>query len=118
MTAAKAEDAACTAAEAMRLLIHETQGSDAYTTPSDVDAVLIELQIVAGRLPQALAQAGQWISAATAAGRVGHDDGADVPEAVDALLADLIRAVGVATDLAALIDSARQVTSHLTAVTS
>ena len=114
MTAA--QDAATTAADALRTLIHETLG-DAYTTPSDVDAVLIELQIVAGRLPQALAQAGRWISGATAAGQVGHDDGGDVPEAVDALLADLIRAVGVATDLAALIDSARQVTSHLTAVT-
>jgi hypothetical protein len=68
-----AATAAQTAAEAIRTLNHLTLSGTGYSSPGDVYAVLVELQTLAERLPQALSQAQEWLYREAEAGRV-YDD--------------------------------------------
>jgi len=67
--------AAHAAAEAVRYLNHATFTTDrgGLRDPSDVDAILGDLQTFVERLPQLLSQLGAWLLAECAAGRVRSD---------------------------------------------
>src|SRR3712207_4001596 len=83
-------DAGRQAAEAIRILNHLTLWGPGYSDPADVDVTLAEFELLAQRLPQALAQAGRWLRGAEAAGHVGHDvDDALTEPAVVHLINDL-----------------------------
>ena len=71
-----------TAAGAVRSLNHATLGGAGLAQPADVYSLLGELSFAAAGLPQLLAQAGRWLAAALAAGRLGCDDGTDPAAAV------------------------------------
>jgi hypothetical protein len=103
-----------TAAEGVRALNHATAWRQGYEFPSDVDAVLVELHLMVLRLDQALKQAGDWLTRAEADDRVGHDQGGDPATAVRDITDRLNRAGAGAYDLAADLDSVRQLTAHLT----
>ena len=64
--------AAHAAAEAVRYLNHATF-TGGLRDPSDVDAILGDLQTFMERLPQLLSQLGAWLLAECAAGRVRSD---------------------------------------------
>lgn len=102
------------AAEAIRGLNHASRAG--YVWPSDVDATVGELQLLAERLPQALNQTARWLSRQDLAGRVGHDAGDDPTVVVGMVLADLEYAAAQATNLAGLLAAARTNTTHLTGV--
>jgi len=83
------------AAEAIRALNHLTlstrpragRRAGGYVDPSDVDAVLAAVQVLAERLPQALAQACAWLDQQGGQHRIGrdsvrtsHDHPHDAPE--------------------------------------
>jgi hypothetical protein len=101
------------AAEAVRSLNHATIRSGGYEWPADVYVVVGDLAVLAGRLPQALEQAGRWMQRAAAAGRVGHDAGVDPAAAVANVLADLDEAIVTADRLARLLGVVQSATSHL-----
>jgi hypothetical protein len=64
------------AAELVRALNHATlPGADGLSYPGDVYSVLIGLSVLAGRLPQALAQAETFLVAQLTAGRIVIVDG-------------------------------------------
>jgi hypothetical protein len=69
-----------TAAGAVRSLNHATLGGQGLDQPADAYELIGELALAAAGLPQLLAQAGRWLAAALAAGRL--DDGADPAVAV------------------------------------
>jgi hypothetical protein len=72
------------AAELVRALNHATlPGAGGLSCPGDVYGVLIGLSVLAGRLPQALAQAETFLVAQLVAGRIVIVDGAHTgdPEA-------------------------------------
>ena len=71
-----------TAAGAVRSLNHATLGGPGLDQPADAYELLGELALAAAGLPQLLAQAGRWLAAALAAGRLGCDDGTDPAVAV------------------------------------
>ena len=71
-----------TAAGAVRSLNHATLGGQGLDQPADAYELIGELALAAAGLPQLLAQAGRWLAAALAAGRLGCDDGADPAVAV------------------------------------
>ena len=71
-----------TAAGAIRSLNHATLGGTGLGQPADAYELIGELALAAAGLPQLLAQAGRWLAAALAAGRLGCDDGADPAGAV------------------------------------
>jgi len=71
-----------TAAAAVRSLNHATLGGQGLDHPADAYQLLGELSLAASGLPQLLAQAGRWLAAALAAGRLGCDDGTDPAAAV------------------------------------
>ena len=71
-----------TAAGAVRSLNHATLGGQGLDQPADAYELLGELSLAAAGLPQLLAQAGRWLAAALAAGRLGCDDGTDPAAAV------------------------------------
>ena len=75
-------DLARTAAAAVRSLNHATLGGAGLDWPADAYELLGELSAAAAGLPQLLAQAGRWLAAALAAGRLGCDDGTDPAAAV------------------------------------
>jgi hypothetical protein len=115
-------DLAADAAEAIRALNHATafagtvaDAGAGYEHPADLDATLVELSLMAVRLPQALAQARTWLTGRYLAGTVGHDTR---PGQVDAVLAEvgqlLNDAIVAAGQLADSLDQARQHTAHLT----
>jgi len=107
--------AAREAAEAVRALNHATLSGTGYEWPGEVDDVIGELQILAERLPQALRQAAEWVEDAHAAGRVGHDSGADATDAAVAeVLTELGHAERDAAFLATSLRYARAHSSHLT----
>jgi hypothetical protein len=71
-----------TAAGAVRSLNHATLGGQGLDQPADAYELIGKLALAAAGLPQLLAQAGRWLAAALAAGRLGCDDGADPAVAV------------------------------------
>ena len=71
-----------TAAGAVRSLNHATLGGQGLDWPADAYELIGELALAAAGLPQLLAQAGRWLAAALAAGRLGCDDGTDPAVAV------------------------------------
>jgi hypothetical protein len=111
-------DHAEVAAEAIRALNHATLrfGDLAgYVWPSDVDGVIAELQLLAERLPQALAQAREWLAEQLVAGRVGHDTpGRKAAFAAAAVVGQLNQAEICAAALAKTLAQARRESTHLT----
>ena len=101
-----------TAAGAVRSLNHATLGGQGLDQPADAYELIGELALAAAGLPQLLAQAGRWLAAALAAGRLGCDDGTDPAVAVSgawlflsdarASAAALARDLGCAQQLAAV----------------
>lgn len=71
-----------TAAGAVRSLNHATLDGAGLGQPADAYELIGELALAAAGLPQLLAQAGRWLAAALAAGRLGCDDGTDPAAAV------------------------------------
>jgi hypothetical protein len=115
-----AQQAARAAAESVRELNHLTLGEGGYVWPSDVDAVIGELDTLVQRLPQAFRQAGLWLEGQHIAGRVRHDLGGDgavsVAEVLVEVLGVLHRADRQALELALTLEAARSASSHLTGV--
>jgi hypothetical protein len=70
------------AAGAVRSLNHATLGGQGLDQPADAYELIGEVALAAAGLPQLLAQAGRWLAAALAAGRLGCDDGTDPAAAV------------------------------------
>jgi len=102
------------AAEAIRSLNHATIFDGGYEWPSDVDAVLVELEVLTRRIPQALDQASRWLARAQSAGRVGHDGGEDPGPAVAEIETGLTVASSCAAQLAETLNRVRQLTARLT----
>jgi len=97
-----------TAAEAIRSLNHATLGGDGLAQPADAYAVLGELSLAASRLPQLLGQAGTWLAAALAGGRLGCDDGTSPAAAVSGAWLFISDARGSAATLARDLEQAQQ----------
>ena len=74
---------AATAAEAVRALIHLTLGRGALGEPAELDRLVAELAIMAGRLPQLLRQLRGWLDTEQHAGRLRSDDTTDPARIVD-----------------------------------
>lgn len=106
------------AAEAIRALNHATLrhgDPDGYEWPSEVDAVIGQLQVLVARLPQALDQAQSWLLDQQAAGRVGHDTPGRKPAfAVAVVVARLNEAQHQCQDLGNALNEARRESTHLT----
>jgi hypothetical protein len=97
-----------TAAGALRSLNHATLGGAGLAQPADVYSLLGELSLAAAGLPQLLAQAGRWLAAALAAGRLGCDDGTDPAAAVSGAWLLLSGARAAAAALARDLGGAQQ----------
>jgi len=99
----------------VRALNHATicPGLDNYQVAADVDTVLGHLADLAARLPQSLDQADGWLSEALHAGRLRHDQGADVTATLRGLRACLAEATEHAQALHEALRQAREHTSHL-----
>ena len=114
-------DHAEAAAEAIRALNHATIRSGdraGYEWPSDVDAVIGNLQLLAEFLPQALRQAQDWLADQHVAGLVGHDTpGRKVGFAVGMVVGHLDDATTCAQALGSTLSKAHSESSHLTGVT-
>ena len=105
-----------TFAELARVLCHQTRHHEALRYPADADRLVRELSAMAGRLPQLLAQAGAWLEAEHAAGRVRAADGdyAGRPDAaVSAARVRLDMARGAAAALRQELDFAASLTCDL-----
>lgn len=85
-----------------------------YEWPSDVDAVVGGLEAMARSLPQALAQAADWLDQAHDADRIGTDQGGSAEQTVLSAVQYLEMAGESASDLLAHLTSARGDTHHLT----
>jgi hypothetical protein len=96
------------AAAAVRSLNHATLGGQGLDQPADAYELLGELSIAAAGLPQLLAQAGRWLAASLAAGRLGCDDGADPAAAVGGARLSLSGARASAAALARHLGQAQQ----------
>ncbi len=105
---------AAAAAEAVRELNWATIAAARYGSPAEVDATVGELAILIQRLPQAFAQAADWLETAHAYGRVGHDGQGDPGHSVDLVAGLLHEAALMAGQLAWVLFEARNHTSHLT----
>jgi hypothetical protein len=97
-----------TAAAAVRSLNHATLGGQGLDQPAEAYELIGELSIAAAGLPQFLAQAGRWLAAALAAGRLGCDDGTDPAAAVSGAWLFLSDARSAAAALAAALQNAQQ----------
>lgn len=104
--------AAEVAAEGVRALNHAAL-CGGYVYVSDLDAVLGSLELVAERLPQALAQATGWVRRAHEVGGISHDQGAGVDAAVTEVVLGLIEATRHAADLRAALAVTRRTSTHL-----
>lgn len=115
----RAWEIARVAGEAVRALNHATHpgavgGPEGYVEPADLDAVLVELSLLAGWLPQALDQGAAWLAAHHAAGAVRHDTRpAQTGQSVAAVVGLLRDAHYLAANLADALDEARQYTARL-----
>jgi hypothetical protein len=106
---------AATAAEAVRALNHLTLGRRALGEPAELDRLVAELAMMAGRLPQLLRQLGGWLDAEQHAGRLRSDDTTDPARIVDRAAAELTEAGHAAHDLGRALDDAHQILAHLAA---
>ena len=97
-----------TAAGAVRSLNHATLGGQGLDQPADAYELIGELALAAAGLPQLLAQAGRWLAAALAAGRLGCDDGTDPAVAVSGAWLFLADARASAAALARDLGCAQQ----------
>lgn len=108
---------AVAAAEAIRMLCHATLFPDdarGYHSPSDVDATLAELELLAMRLPQALTQASLWTTEQARCRQLDADPEIDdLAHAVAWLTAALDEAAAHAQALSTALMCARQTTTHL-----
>jgi hypothetical protein len=96
------------AAEAVRSLNHATLSGNGLAQPADAYALLGELALAAGGLPQLLAQVGRWLTTALGAGRLGCDDGTDPAAAVSGAWLFISDARGGAAALARALEHAQQ----------
>jgi hypothetical protein len=113
-------------AEAVRILNYATMpsafeeaASAGLAEPSDVDAVVQELAIMASRLPQLFGQLARWLGEQDSADRleVSHGRFAGKPwRAVAEFKALMTTAEGEANPLCRALDAARQVTATIGAV--
>jgi len=103
-------------AEAVRTLNYMTGagGSVELEYPADLAQVLVNLKI-ADRMPQLFGQMASWITAEHDAGRVAHDQAADVGDYVAAVTDALQRASDDAVALGAALYSAHEASSSLKA---
>jgi len=108
-------DHAATAAEAVRALNHLTLGRRALGEPAELDRLVAELAIMAGRLPQLLRQLRGWLDAEQHAGRLLSDNTTDSARIVDRAAAELAEAGDAAHDLGRALDDAHQLLAHLAA---
>jgi len=106
-------DHAATAAEAVRALNHLTLGQRAVGKPAELDRLVAELAIMAGRLPQLLRQLGGWLDTEQHAGRLRSDNTTDPARIVDRPAAELAQAGHAAHDLGRALDDAHQHLAHL-----
>jgi hypothetical protein len=104
------------AAEAVRALNHATLGGGGYVWPSDVNAVVAELQLAAARMGQALEQAHCWLEQARATGAIGHDQGSDITAARAEWGLRFTAAISVAERLAEELSALQEITAHLTGI--
>jgi len=124
MTPENTRKAAALAAEAVRFLNHATlfPTAPALEYPSDVDALLADLETLQQRLPQLLGQLGEWMAAECKAGRVRVSCGtyAHSPStegiAVSALRQYLTEAAARADGAREALHDARQITAALAGV--
>ena len=98
------------AAEAIRALNHSDHG---YEWPSDVDRVIVELEILASRLPQAFRQAETWLTRHQDG--IGTDDGSDPGRTVAGLTVLLMAASAQARELEDTLRQAHNLTAKLKA---
>jgi hypothetical protein len=90
-------------------------GSVELEYPADLYSVVANLEIAAERLPQLLDQMARWLTAEHDAGRVAHDQGADVDEYVSAVVDALGRAREDAVTLGASLGTAHEMSAGLKA---
>jgi hypothetical protein len=106
---------AAAAAEAIRALIHLTHGRRALGEPAELDRLVAELAIMAGRLPQLLRQLRGWLDTEHHAGRLRSDDTTDPARIVDRAATELTQAGHAAHHLGRALDDAHQLLAHLAA---
>jgi hypothetical protein len=97
--------AAGLAAEAVRYLNHATMHREAIAYPSEADALIRELAVMAGRLPQLLGQIGARVNAEHEAGRIRLASGTGLEAAAYAVLAATSR-LESASEYASLLQQA------------
>jgi hypothetical protein len=108
---------AATAAEAVRTLNHLTLGRSALGEPAELDRLVAELAIMAGRLPQLLRQLRGWLDAEQHTGRLRTDNTTDPARTVDRAAAELTEAGHAAHHLRRALDDAHQLLAHLAVAT-
>ena len=113
-----ASEAAQEAADAIKALNYATLPHEDYPGlefPSDVYDVIGSLKNAMQRMPQALEQCSLWLGEQNAAGKVGHDSGADPGQDVGntRYLLDTTAAT-MAAELAAVLNRAHSASAHLT----
>ena len=108
---------AATAAEAVRTLNHLTLGRSALGEPAELDRLVAELAIMAGRLPQLLRQLRGWLDAEQHTGRLRTDHTTDPARTVDRAAAELTEAGHAAHHLRRALDDAHQLLAHLAVAT-
>jgi hypothetical protein len=110
-------DLARQAGQALRDLNYATGSRGlAYAEPADLDAVLVELALLVGDLPQFLGQAATWLATRHQAGTVRHDSYlAATDRTVAEAVALLATAQSLALPLSGALDAARQHTATLAA---
>jgi len=106
-------DHADTAAEAVSALIHLTHGQRALEEPAELDRLVAELAIMAGRLPQLIRQLRDWLHVEQHAGRLRSDNNTDPAQIVDRANDKLAQAGHAAHDLGSALDNAHQLLAHL-----
>jgi hypothetical protein len=107
--------AAALAAEVVRYLNYATgaHAGDGLTEPATAHAVLGDLAMAAARHGQLAWQIAGFLSGELAAGRLGHDEGADVAAAVSLARVSLALAADTADALSAALSRAQADLSHL-----
>jgi hypothetical protein len=105
-------------AECVRVLNHQTAKDGALAFPSDVDALVQSLAVMASGLPQLLRQIGAWLRGELAGGRldIGYGDYADDPYLAVADIGALLDEARQNAELARrALDEARQITATISA---
>ena len=122
MTPENLRHAASVAAEAVRYMNHATLIPGALRYPSDVDAVLVDLETLAQRFPQLLGQLAAWLVTECKANRVHVENAPPVHSpSVEAQAVAMVRrylneAGAEAAHVAASLHDARQITAKLKGV--